>query len=50
MFFAAPEERKSRLMITADLFYNKDSFDDSDFAGNKKITLDCYIEQYINKE
>ena len=48
--FAAPEERKSRLMITADLFYNKDSFDDSDFTENKKITLDCYIEQYINKD
>ena len=48
--FAAPEERKSRLMITADLFYNKDSFDDSDFDENKKITLDCYIEQYINKD
>lgn len=48
--FAASEERKSRLMITADLFYNKDSFDDSDFAENKKITLDCYIEQYINKD
>ena len=48
--FAAPDERKSRLMITADLFYNKDSFDDSDFDENKKITLDCYIEQYINKD
>lgn len=48
--FAAPEERKSRLMITADLFYNKSSFDDSDFDENKKITLDCYIEQYINKD
>lgn len=48
--FAAPEERKSRLMITADLFYNKNSFDDSDFNENKKITLDCYIEQYINKD
>lgn len=48
--FAAPEERKSRLMITADLFYNKSSFDDADFDENKKILLDCYIEQYINKD
>lgn len=48
--FAAPEDRKSRLLITADLFYNKDSFDDSDFDETKKITLDCYIEQYINKD
>lgn len=48
--FAAPDERKSRLLITADLFYNKDSVDDSDYAENKKMTLDCYIEQYINKD
>lgn len=48
--FAAPEERKSRLMITADLFYDKNSLDDSDFDENKKMTLDCYIEQYINKD
>lgn len=48
--FAAPEERKSRLMITADLFYDKSSLDDSDFDENKKMTLDCYIEQYINKD
>lgn len=48
--FAAPEDRKSRLMITADLFYNKDSFDDADFDENKKIVLDAYIEQYINKD
>lgn len=48
--FAAPEERKSRLMITADLFYNKNSFDDSDFDENRKILLDCYMEQYINKD
>ena len=48
--FAASEERKNRLLLTMDLFYNKDSFDDSDFEENKKMTLDCYIEQYINKD
>lgn len=48
--FAAPEERKSRLLITADLFYTKSSLDDSDFDESKKMTLDCYIEQYINKD
>lgn len=48
--YAAAEERKSRLRIVADLYYNKDSFDDSDFNDNKKILLDCYIEQYINKD
>lgn len=48
--FAAPDERKNRLLITADLFYNKSSLDDSDYDENKKMTLDCYIEQYINKD
>jgi len=48
--FAAPEERKNRLLLTIDLFYNKSSLDDSDFDENKKMTLDCYIEQYINKD
>lgn len=48
--FAAPEERKNRLLLTMDLFYNKNSFDDSDFDESKKMTLDCYIEQYINKD
>lgn len=48
--FAAPEEKKNRLLLTMDLFYNKSSLDDSDFDENKKMTLDCYIEQYINKD
>lgn len=48
--FAALEERKNRLLLTMDLFYNKSSLDDSDFDENKKMTLDCYIEQYINKD
>ena len=48
--FAAPEERKNRLLLTMDLFYNKASLDDSDFGESKKMTLDCYIEQYINKD
>ena len=48
--FAAPEDRKSRLLLTMDLFYNKASLDDSDFDESKKMTLDCYIEQYINKD
>lgn len=48
--FAATEERKNRLLLTMDLFYNKNSLDDSDFDENKKMTLDCYIEQYINKD
>lgn len=48
--FAAPDERKNRLLLTMDLFYNKNSLDDGDFDETKKMTLDCYIEQYINKD
>lgn len=48
--FAAPDERKNRLGVTAELFYNKKSLDDADFDETKKMTLDCYIEQYINKD
>lgn len=48
--FAAPEERRSKLLLTMDLFYNKDSLDGSDFEKTKKMLLDCYIEQYINKD
>ena len=48
--FAAPEERKNRLLLNMDLFYNRDSLDDSDFDETKKMTLDCYIEQYISKD
>jgi len=48
--FAAPEKRKSRLLLTADLFYNKNSLDDSDYDETKKMTMDCYLEQYIDKD
>lgn len=48
--YTAPDERKNRLLVVADLFYNRDSIDDSDFSETKKINVDCYIEQYINKD
>lgn len=43
-------ERKNRLGLVADVFYNKDSVDKSDFKENQKIYLNGYIEQYINKD
>lgn len=48
--FAAKEDAKNRLSLTMDLYYNKDSVDDTDWATKKKIILNAYIPQYINKE
>ena len=48
--FAVDEDTKSRLSLTLDLFYNKDSIDKSDFDETKKMTLSAWISQYINKD
>lgn len=47
--FAAPEERKNCLSVTADLFYKAGCLDDSDYKETKKMFLDCYVDQYISK-
>ena len=43
-------EYKNRLGLVIDIFYNKNSIDKSDFKEDKKIYLNGYIEQYINKD
>ena len=43
-------EYKNRLGLVIDIFYNKNSIDKSDFKKDKKIYLNGYIEQYINKD
>lgn len=48
--YAVEEDRKSRLGLTFDFYYNKDSIDKTDFKDEKKIYLDGYIKQYINKD
>ena len=48
--YAVDSERKSRLSITADVYYGKDSVDKTDFKEDKKIYLDGYIPQYIDKD
>lgn len=48
--YAVDSERKSRLSITADVYYNKDCIDKVDFKEDKKIYLDGYIEQYFDKD
>lgn len=48
--YAAEEDKRNRLGLTVDFYYNKDSVDKSDFLKDKKIYLDGYISQYINKD
>lgn len=48
--FAAKEDAKNRLSLTMDLYYNKDSVDDTDWTTEKKIILNAYMPQYINKD
>lgn len=48
--YAVEEDKKSRLGLTFDFYYNKDSIDKTDFKDEKKIYLDGYIKQYINKD
>ena len=48
--YAVDEEHKSRLSITADIYYDKDKVDSSDWKSEKKIYVDGYIQQYISKE
>lgn len=46
--YAVPEDKKNRLGLTLDIFYNKDCIDKTDFKNDKKIYLDGYINQYVS--
>lgn len=48
--YAVEDDIKSRLSLSMEIFYNKDCLDKTDFKDNKKIYLNGYIEQYINKD
>lgn len=48
--YAVEEETKSRLALTMDIYYNKDSIDKGEFNETKKIFLNGYIEQYMGKD
>lgn len=50
VYAVADDERKNRLSLVMDVYYNKDSIDKSDFKDTQKIYLNGYIEQYINKD
>ena len=48
--YAVPDDKKSRLLITADIYYNKNCVDKTDFKSEKVIYVDGYVQQYINKD
>lgn len=48
--YAVDDEEASKFYITADIYYRKDCVDVSDWKENKKIYVDGYIQQYINKD
>lgn len=48
--YAVDEDKKNRLTIVADIYYNKDSIEKDDWRTEKKISIDGYIQQYINKD
>lgn len=48
--YAVADDKKNRLLVTADVYYNKDSVDKADWKSEKKILIDGYIPQYINKD
>lgn len=48
--YAVEEDVKCKLALTADIYYTKDSIDKSDFKKEKRIYLNGYIKQYINKD
>ena len=46
--FAVADDEKNGLLLTMDIYYNKDSVDKADFKTDQRIILNGYIEQYIN--
>ena len=48
--YAVSDDVKNKLSLSIDIYYNKDSIDKSDFKTDKKIYLNGYINQYIDKE
>ncbi|HEY5561974.1 MAG TPA: hypothetical protein VIK72_09525 [Clostridiaceae bacterium] len=46
----AKEDEKSKLSVSMDIFYSKDSLDSSDFKDEKVIRLSGFVSQYIDKD
>lgn len=48
--YAVDSDVKNKLTLTADVYYTKDSIDETDFKKETRIYLNGYIKQYINKD
>lgn len=48
--YLANDSAKNNLQVTLELFFNKESYDDSDEEKEKVIRLNGYIPMYINKD
>lgn len=48
--YVAAEDKKQGLNINEVAFFNKDSFDMSDFKDEKKIYVNAYTKEYIDKD
>lgn len=50
MYEITDDNKKNAFLITGDFFFNKDSIDLADWAKEKKIYLNGWTEEYIDKE
>ena len=48
--YLAREDAKNNLQLTLEVFFNKDSYDDSDEKSEKVVRLNGYIPMYISKD
>lgn len=48
--YAVTNDTKEKLSLTMDLYYNKDCVDATDLETEKRIYVNGYVQQYINKD
>lgn len=48
--YVADDKKKPGLMIKEEIFFNKDSFDFADFKEEKKIYVNAYTKEWVDKE
>lgn len=44
------DERKNQLRVTSEIYFGRDSFDLADWDKEKKIYINCYTQENIDKE
>lgn len=50
IYAVTDDERKNRLGVTLDLYYNVNSLDTAEWKDSKRLYLNGYVSQYINKD